>query len=40
MSEVLTDNNKVNYQFKLMYAIGMILIVAGHCDGGGGIAIL
>ena len=34
-------NNKTEYQpgtdyrFKLMYALGMIIIVSGHCDGGG-----
>ena len=26
---------KTNYQFKLVYAIGMILIVANHCGNGG-----
>ena len=25
----------VDYRFKLLYALGMILIVSGHCDGGG-----
>ena len=28
-------NEKVNYQFKLLYAFGMIFIVAGHCGNGG-----
>lgn len=26
---------KINYQFKLLYALGMIFIVAGHSGGGG-----
>ena len=26
---------KVDYRFKLLYAIGMIMVVAGHCNGGG-----
>ena len=25
----------VDFRFKLLYCIGMIMIVAGHCDGGG-----
>lgn len=28
-------NKKINYQFKLMYAIGMIMVVANHCGNGG-----
>ena len=24
-----------DYRFKILYCIGMIMIVAGHCDGGG-----
>lgn len=28
-------NKKVNYQFKLLYAIGMVLVVANHCGNGG-----
>lgn len=26
---------KINYQFKLLYALGIIFIVAGHCNNGG-----
>ena len=26
---------KIDYRFKLLYAIGMIMVVAGHCNGGG-----
>ena len=28
-------NNKVDYRFKILYAIGMLMVVAGHCNGGG-----
>lgn len=39
MSEVVINNNtgnkKINYQFKLLYAIGMIMIVGNHCATGG-----
>lgn len=33
----IVDQNtgKINYTFRLLYAIGIILIVAGHCQGGG-----
>ena len=33
----ITRETKPNtdYRFKLLYAIGMIVIVAGHCEGGG-----
>lgn len=31
------DNKKkaVDYRFKLLYAIGIITVVSGHCNGGG-----
>lgn len=29
------SHNKTNYQFKLMYALGMVLVVANHCEYGG-----
>lgn len=29
------SEKKINYQFKLMYAFGIIFIVAGHCRDGG-----
>ena len=29
------SKNKINYQFKLMYALGMVLVVANHCGKGG-----
>ncbi|MCQ2957978.1 MAG: acyltransferase [Candidatus Gastranaerophilales bacterium] len=29
------NKDNTNYVFKLLYAIGIILIVAGHCQGGG-----
>lgn len=27
--------NKIDYRFKLLYALGMVFIVSGHCSGGG-----
>lgn len=29
------DNRHINYQFKFLYALGMVFIVAGHTKGGG-----
>lgn len=29
------QKKQINYQFKLLYALGMIFIVAGHCHNGG-----
>lgn len=29
------DKENINYAFKFLYAIGIILIVAGHCNNGG-----
>jgi len=29
------ENQNINYTFKLLYAIGIIFIVAGHCEDGG-----
>lgn len=26
---------KIDYRFKILYAIGMVIIVAGHCWNGG-----
>lgn len=26
---------KIDYRFKILYAIGIIMVVAGHCEGGG-----
>lgn len=26
--------NKIDYRFKLLYAIAIIMVVAGHCGGG------
>lgn len=31
----IMDKN-INYQFKILYAFGIIFVVAGHCNGGGG----
>jgi len=31
----VVKNNNINYTFKLLYALGIILVVAGHCNGGG-----
>lgn len=31
----MAHKNYVDYRFKLLYAIGMIMVVAGHCSGGG-----
>lgn len=28
-------SEQINYQFKLLYAIGIWIILAGHCEGGG-----
>ena len=35
------DNKKkaVDYRFKLLYAIGIITVVSGHCNGGGGLSL-
>ena len=30
-----STNHKIDYRFKILYAIGMVMIVAGHCNGGG-----
>ncbi|MBQ9684121.1 hypothetical protein IJV57_01430 [Candidatus Saccharibacteria bacterium] len=30
-----STDHKIDYRFKVLYAIGMIMIVAGHCNGGG-----
>ena len=35
-----STNDKTDYRFKILYAIGMIMVVAGHCTEGGGINIL
>ena len=37
MERTLRENNggEVNLQFKLLYAIGIVIIVAGHCYHGG-----
>ena len=35
MAAVKVAEKKTNYQFKLLYALGMIFIVAGHAKGGG-----
>lgn len=29
------ENKRIDYRFKLLYAIGIIQIVCGHCQGGG-----
>lgn len=31
----MTEKKSINYDFKFLYAIGMILVVAGHCSNGG-----
>ena len=31
----MTEKKSINYAFKFLYAIGMILVVAGHCSNGG-----
>ena len=31
----MTEKKNINYDFKFIYAIGMILVVAGHCSNGG-----
>ncbi len=30
-----SSTEQTNYQFKLLYALGIVLIVAGHCNAGG-----
>ena len=30
----MTEKKSINYDFKFLYAIGMILVVAGHCSNG------
>ena len=32
---VTEKNGGVDYRFRLLYALGMIFIVSGHCEGGG-----
>ena len=32
---VTEKNGGVDYRFRLLYALGMIFIVSGHCSGGG-----
>ena len=34
MEDVCSDE-KINYQFKILYAIGIVLVVANHCGSGG-----
>ena len=31
----MEKTKSINYTFKLLYALGIIFVVAGHCDGGG-----
>lgn len=31
----MNEKNEINYKFKFLYAIGIILVVAGHCKNGG-----
>lgn len=33
------EENNINYQFKLLYAIGIVMIVANHTSGNGGISL-
>ena len=35
MNENIKAQATVDYRFKIMYALGMIFIVAGHCENGG-----
>lgn len=34
------SGEKIDYRFKLLYAIGMIIVVAGHCGGDGGFSLM
>ena len=34
MAETKAKNRSINYQFRVLYAIGMVLVVANHCAGG------
>ena len=34
MSDII-QKEKTDYRFKLLYAVGIILVVLGHCNGGG-----
>ncbi|MBR3628658.1 MAG: acyltransferase [Elusimicrobia bacterium] len=31
----MSENKNINYTFKILYALGIIFVVAGHCNGGG-----
>lgn len=31
----MNEKKEINYQFKILYAIGMFLVVANHCQNGG-----
>lgn len=35
----IKEENNINYQFKLLYAIGIVMIVANHTSGNGGISL-
>lgn len=35
ITEMSEKNNNTNYTFKLLYALGIIFICAGHCKNGG-----
>lgn len=29
------NKKKIDYRFKILYAVAILMVVAGHCDGGG-----
>ena len=31
----MSNNKSIDYRFKILYAIGMIMVVCGHANGGG-----
>ena len=42
-NNVMVEGNdnykKINYQFRLLYAIGIVMIVANHTNGNGGVSL-
>ena len=32
---LIMNKKKIDYRFKILYAVAILMVVAGHCDGGG-----
>ena len=32
---MIMNKKKIDYRFKILYAVAILMVVAGHCDGGG-----